>query len=151
MPGRIGNFSLLPSVDIRVWTNRTAVPCVVGRETNHSQLLLHSLWHGVPFNTRITLPNLSNASDCYWVSWLYDCVCLLTIDGLRFATQASIFWHWRWGNLLSQNVKIKIHRTTILPVVHGCESWPFTLREQRWLRMFENRLLRRIFGLRRTR
>jgi hypothetical protein len=49
--------------------------------------------------------------------------------------------------LLSKNVKIKIYRTIILPVVlYGCESWLLTLREECRLRVFENRVLRRIFG-----
>jgi hypothetical protein len=49
--------------------------------------------------------------------------------------------------LLSKNVKIKIYRTTILPVVlYGCRSWSLTLREESRLRVFENRVLRRIFG-----
>jgi hypothetical protein len=49
--------------------------------------------------------------------------------------------------LLSRNVKIKIYKTTILPVVlYGCETWSLTLREEHRLRVFENRLLRRIFG-----
>jgi hypothetical protein len=49
--------------------------------------------------------------------------------------------------LLSKNLKIKIYRTIILPVVlYGYESWSFTLREERWLRVFENRVLRTIFG-----
>jgi hypothetical protein len=44
-------------------------------------------------------------------------------------------------------MKIKIHRTVILPVVvYGCENWSLTLREEHRLRMLENRLLRRIFG-----
>jgi len=48
---------------------------------------------------------------------------------------------------LSKNLKIKIHRTLILPVVlYGCETWLLTLREERRLRVFENRVLRRIFG-----
>jgi hypothetical protein len=39
------------------------------------------------------------------------------------------------------------NRTIILPVVlYGCETWSLTLREERRLRMFENRVLRRIFG-----
>jgi hypothetical protein len=51
------------------------------------------------------------------------------------------------SSLLSKNVKIKIYRTIILPVVlYGCESWSFTLREECRLRVFENRVLRRIFG-----
>ena len=44
-------------------------------------------------------------------------------------------------------LKIKIYRTIILPVVlYGCETWSLTLREERRLRMFENRVLSRVFG-----
>jgi len=44
-----------------------------------------------------------------------------------------------------KNKKIKIYRTIILPfVLYGCETWSFTLREERRLRVFENRVLRRI-------
>jgi hypothetical protein len=51
------------------------------------------------------------------------------------------------SSLLSKNVKIKIHRTVILPVVlYGCETWSLTLRKERRLRVFENRVLRRVFG-----
>jgi len=50
-------------------------------------------------------------------------------------------------SLLSKNMKIKIHRNIILLVVlHGCESWSLILREERRLRVSENRLLRRIYG-----
>ena len=50
--------------------------------------------------------------------------------------------------MLSKNIKIKIYRIIILPVVlYGCESWSLTLREERRLRVFENRVLRRLFGL----
>ena len=49
--------------------------------------------------------------------------------------------------LLSKILKIKIYRTIILPVVlYGCETLSLTLREGRRLRVFENRVLRRIFG-----
>jgi hypothetical protein len=49
--------------------------------------------------------------------------------------------------LLSKNKKIKIQRTIILPdVVHGCDTWSLTLREECRLRVFENRVLRSIFG-----
>jgi hypothetical protein len=41
---------------------------------------------------------------------------------------------------------IKIYITIILPVVYGCEAWPFTMREEFRLRMSENRVLRRTFG-----
>jgi len=51
------------------------------------------------------------------------------------------------SSLLSKNLKIKIYRTIILSVVlYGCETWSVTLREERRLRVFENRVLRRIFG-----
>ena len=49
--------------------------------------------------------------------------------------------------LLCKNLKINISRTIILPVVlYGCETWSLTLREERKLRVFENMVLRRIFG-----
>jgi hypothetical protein len=49
--------------------------------------------------------------------------------------------------LLSRNVKVKIYKTIILPVVLcGCKTWSLTLREETRLRVFENRVLRRIFG-----
>jgi hypothetical protein len=51
------------------------------------------------------------------------------------------------SSLLSKNTKVKIYRTIILPVVLcGCESWSLTLREECRLMVFENRVLRRIFG-----
>jgi len=54
------------------------------------------------------------------------------------------------SRLLSKNLKIKIYRTIILTVVlYGCETWSLTLREESKLRVFENMVLRRIFGPRR--
>ena len=51
------------------------------------------------------------------------------------------------SNLLYKNLNIKTYRTIILPVVlYGCETWLLTLREECRLRVFENRVLRRIFG-----
>ena len=50
------------------------------------------------------------------------------------------------SSLLSKNLKMKIYRTIILPVLYGCETWSLTLREEHRLRVFENRVLRRIFG-----
>jgi hypothetical protein len=51
------------------------------------------------------------------------------------------------SSLLSKNIKINIYRNIILPfVLYGCETWSLTLREERRLRVFENRVLRRIFG-----
>jgi len=54
------------------------------------------------------------------------------------------------SRLLSKNLKIKIYRTKILPVVlYGCETWSLILLEERKLRVFENMVSRRIFGPRR--
>jgi hypothetical protein len=52
-----------------------------------------------------------------------------------------------YSRLQSRNAKIKIYKTIILPVVlYGCETLSLTLREEHRLRVFENRVLRRIFG-----
>jgi hypothetical protein len=49
--------------------------------------------------------------------------------------------------LLSKNLKIKIYGTIILPVdLYWCETWSLTLREGRRLRVFETRVLRKVFG-----
>jgi hypothetical protein len=51
------------------------------------------------------------------------------------------------SHLLSKNVKIGIYKTMGLRVVlFGCETWSLTLREEHRLRVFENRMLRNIFG-----
>jgi hypothetical protein len=50
------------------------------------------------------------------------------------------------SRLLSKNLKIRIYKMIILPVVlYWCESWSLTLREEHRLRVFENRVLRKIF------
>jgi len=51
------------------------------------------------------------------------------------------------SSLLSKNLKIKIYRTIILPVVlYSCKTLSLKYREERRLRVFENRVLKRIFG-----
>jgi hypothetical protein len=51
------------------------------------------------------------------------------------------------SRLVSKTLKIKIYKTVILPVVlYGYETWSLTLWEEHRLRVFENRVLRRIFG-----
>jgi hypothetical protein len=55
--------------------------------------------------------------------------------------------NYKHVQLLLLLLKIKICRTIILPVdLYGCETWSLTLREERRLRVFENRVLRRVFG-----
>jgi hypothetical protein len=51
------------------------------------------------------------------------------------------------SHLLSKNVKIGIYKTIILPVVlYGHETWSLTVKEEHRMRVFENRVLKRIFG-----
>ena len=50
-------------------------------------------------------------------------------------------------SVLSKNLKIEIYSTIILPVVlYECETWSLTLKEERSLRLFENRILKKTFG-----
>ena len=71
--------------------------------------------------------NMSSGNACYH-----------SVQNLLFST------------LLSKNIKINICGSIILPVVlYGCETWSLTLRNGRRLRVFENRVLRRIFGIKR--
>jgi len=57
--------------------------------------------------------------------------------------------HWS-SSLLFKNIKIKIYGNIILPLVlYRCETCMLTLREERRLRLFENKVLRKIFGPRR--
>ncbi|KAJ4442624.1 hypothetical protein ANN_04213 [Periplaneta americana] len=54
------------------------------------------------------------------------------------------------SSLLSKNLKVRIYNVVILPVVlYGCETWTLTLREEHRLRVFENKVLRKIFGAKR--
>jgi len=63
---------------------------------------------------------------------------------LSFGAESFVF------QVAIKNLKIKIYRSIILPaVLYGCETWSLTLREERKLRVFENMMLRRIFGPRR--
>jgi predicted ABC-class ATPase len=51
------------------------------------------------------------------------------------------------SHLMSKNLKMIIYKTMILSVIlYGCETWSLTLREEHRLRVFENKVLRRIFG-----
>jgi hypothetical protein len=51
------------------------------------------------------------------------------------------------SRMLSMNLKVKIYKIIFMSVVlYGCETWSLTLREEHRLRVFENRVLRRIFG-----
>ncbi|KAJ4443851.1 hypothetical protein ANN_05638 [Periplaneta americana] len=58
--------------------------------------------------------------------------------------------HRRAHQSVVKNLKVRIYKTVILPVVlYGCETWTLTLREEHRLRVFENKVLRKIFGAKR--
>jgi hypothetical protein len=62
-------------------------------------------------------------------------------------SSGGIFFSTTVANLYQKNLKIKIYKAVILPVVlYGCETWSLALGEEHRLRVFENRVLRRIFG-----
>jgi len=66
--------------------------------------------------------------------------------GHNLACNGVTLLYCSWVHL-SKNLKIKIYRTIILPVVfYVCETWSLTLREERRLRVFENRVLKKVFG-----
>jgi hypothetical protein len=51
------------------------------------------------------------------------------------------------SRLLSKNLKMRMYETITLPLIlYGCETWSVKLREEHRLRVFENKVLRRIFG-----
>ncbi|KAJ4434842.1 hypothetical protein ANN_23413 [Periplaneta americana] len=54
------------------------------------------------------------------------------------------------SSLLSKNLKVRIYKTVTLPVLlYGCETWTLTLGEEHRLRVFENKVIRKIFGVKR--
>ncbi|KAJ4428527.1 hypothetical protein ANN_24571 [Periplaneta americana] len=68
----------------------------------------------------------------------------------KFRFHALDCWNIGYAHLLSKNLKVGIYETVILPVVlYGCETWTLTLREGQKLRVFENKVLRKIFGAKR--
>jgi len=59
--------------------------------------------------------------------------------------------HLLSSSLQLKNINIKIHRNVILPVImYGCETWSLTLRKQCGTKVFDNTVLRRIFGPKRN-
>jgi hypothetical protein len=87
---------------------------------------------------------------------LYTFPCILTFifldsRGERILNSVNACYHsvknLLSSHLLSKNVRIRIYKTIILPVVlYGYETWSLTLEDENRLRVFENRVPRRIFG-----
>ncbi|KAJ4431211.1 hypothetical protein ANN_19808 [Periplaneta americana] len=72
------------------------------------------------------------------------------LNGLRENSGKNLNQKLLSSSLLSKNVKVRIYKTVILPVVlNGCETWTLTLREEHRVKVFENKVLRKIFGAKR--
>jgi hypothetical protein len=85
-----------------------------------------------------------DANKSEWHTWRNQKYIKLRECLLLFSTKSL------YSRLISKNLKIKIYRTVILPVVlYGCETWSLTLRKEHRLRVFKKRVLRRIFGTKR--
>jgi hypothetical protein len=80
----------------------------------------------------------------------FQSACKVTVWLSLYYPMVGTFTDRCSSRLLSKNFKIKIYRTIILPVVlYGCETWSLTLREERRLKVFDNRVLRGLFGAKR--
>jgi hypothetical protein len=91
---------------------------------------------------------------------LYDIVQMFGNDSNKSMIEVQINRRWNSGNacyhsvqnllssrLMSKNIKIRIYKTIILPVVlYGCETWSLILSEEHRLRLLKNRVLKEIFG-----
>ena len=99
------------------------------------------IYHGIMYNAKDYVRQHSTL-----VTVTVACWAPLLMDTVPSACYYSVQNLWS-SSLLSKKLKTKIYRTTILPVVlHGCENWSLSLREESRLRVFENRVLRRVFG-----
>ena len=83
--------------------------------------------------TVIGIPNQKAINDKIKSRLESESVCCLSVQNLLSSS------------LLSKNIKIKTYRNIIFPVLYGCETWSLTLRKERWVKVFENRVLRRVF------
>ena len=103
--------------------------------------------------------NLFSSCVSYYLDWDVFYLCCLNQNCIqeeikcRLKTRNWCYYSVQTplsSRLLSKNLKIKIYKTIILPVVlYGCETWSVTLWEERRLRVFENKILRLIFVPRR--
>ena len=83
--------------------------------------------------TVIGIPNQKAINDKIKSRLESESVCCLSVQNLLSSS------------LLSKNIKIKTYRNIIFPVLYGCETWSLTLRKERWVKVCENRVLRRVF------
>ena len=75
------------------------------------------------------------------------CLCQRQHNALNYDAVYHSVTNVLSSNLIFKNIKVEVYKNIILRVVlYGCETWSLTLREDCRLRLFENRVLRKIFG-----
>ena len=122
----------LPTSVICVWLHRTR------RNKSYVVIPLLILNPLFPFYSLSTC-GLKSGSLFQFPPYFFFCA-----SALRVSKCVILFFIFPDQKL---NIKIYTSRTTKLPVVlYGCETWSLTLREERRLRVFENRVLKRVFG-----
>ncbi|KAJ4438790.1 hypothetical protein ANN_14741 [Periplaneta americana] len=145
---KLGNSSVTKAT--LYWVNdRGAEPCVQGREfarnAGDEQLIMKHASYPVPVAPVTGLGCFMRAD--FINKQLSFGLCYRRNEGSRFAGMRNKLLS---SSLLSKNLKVRIYKTVILPVLlYGCETWTLTLREEHRLRVFENKVLRKIFGAKR--
>jgi hypothetical protein len=127
-------------VDLEINVERTKYMLLSRRQNacrNRDIKIENTLFENVPqfqcLGTKVTNQNL--IQEKIRRRWYFGNACYHSVQNLLSS------------RLLSKNLKTRIYKTIILPVVlYRCETWSLTLREEHRLRVFENRVLRRIFG-----
>jgi hypothetical protein len=127
----------------------------VGLEVNQGKtkymLMSRSQKIGQKHSVKISNRSFENVAKFRWQgTTLTDQNCVHEEIKSRL-NSGNVCSHWVQSllssHLFSRNLKVKIYKTIIIPVIlYGCETWALTLREEHRLRVFENRVMRRIFG-----
>jgi hypothetical protein len=107
--------------------------------------------HAVAQETKTTSRSFENMTEFKYLGTTVTNQNLFHEEIKRRFASGNVSYHLvrnlLYSRLLSKNLKIIICKTMVLPVfLFGCETWSLTLREEHRQRVFENRVLRRIFG-----
>jgi hypothetical protein len=145
-------------MQVSLYFSHKKIPCINGLEINveKTKYMLLSHHQNVRKNRNIKIANRSfeNVSQFKYLGMTVTNQNLIQEEIRRRLNSGNACYH-SVQNLLSsclllKNVNIRIYKTIILPVIlYGCETLSWTLREEHRLRVFENRVPRRIFGTKR--
>jgi hypothetical protein len=113
-------------------------------------LLCHHQNAGQNYGMKIANRSFENVAQLKYLGKTIENQNLIQVQIKRRLNLGNAYYHSLQNLLssclLSKNLKIRIQKTIILPVVlYGCETWSLTLRQEHRVRMFENMVLSRIF------